>query len=98
MKSYVEVLGRIWMPAVMAAQHINLRQYDIDNMRDDDGKITRDSLEDWLGSNTGDLQSIYDFSATIKDGESVIQIDWENEENAFEFFDLVSPAESCDDE
>lgn len=27
MKSYVEVLGRIWMPAVMAAQHINLRQY-----------------------------------------------------------------------
>ena len=41
-RSFVEVVGTIWMPSTQAVYTYDLRQYDIDNMRDDDGKITRE--------------------------------------------------------
>jgi hypothetical protein len=86
-KSFIHVLGYIWMPSVQCSQRIDLRQYDIDNMRNDEGTITRDDVENWLGSNAGDFSSITDFYASIEDGNTSIEIAWNDEENEFTFND-----------
>ena len=57
-KSVVCVVGKIWMPSVTCGQEIVLRDYDIENMRDDDGHITRESVEDWLGCNSCDFRCV----------------------------------------
>ncbi len=82
-KSYVDIIGTIWLPAVTCAQRINVDSYDIENMRDDDGAITRDSVEQWLTSHSGDFQCVDDFSASIADGAQTIDIDWWEEESEF---------------
>lgn len=86
-KSIVEVVGVIWMPACVCAQRIVLREYDIENMRDDDGKVTRESVELWLATHAGDFQSITDFHASIEDGEETIEIPWGSEEGEFQYCD-----------
>lgn len=86
-KSFIHVLGYIWMPNIQCSQVINLCQYDIDNMRNEEGTITRDDVEDWLGSHAGDFQSITDFYASIEDNDTSIEIAWNNEENEFSFND-----------
>jgi hypothetical protein len=89
--SFVQVIGRIWQPGVTAAMTYDLRPYDVENMRDDDGKITRDSMEDWLGSHAGDFQEVTDFRASIEDGETTIDIDWAKEESELTFNDCMFP-------
>lgn len=88
-KSFIQVIGKIWMPAITCAQDIELRQYDIDNMKNEDGEIDRESVESWLGTNTGDFQNIEDFRADIEDGEKNIIIDWEVEESEYIYSDCM---------
>jgi hypothetical protein len=66
-KSVVRVIGQIWMPSTTAAQTYELSDYDVDNARDDEGKITRESVQRWLDTHAGDFASVTDFEASIED-------------------------------
>jgi hypothetical protein len=87
--SFVDILGVIWLPPITAAQRRELDSYDIDNMTDDNGTITRDSLEHWLCLHSGDFQSITDFSASIELGDDTIDIPWSNEDNELTYIDCM---------
>lgn len=91
--SEVYVLGRIWMPMVPGATTIQLSDYDIKNLEREDGKITRRSVESWLGTHAGDFSEILDFSASIEDGEVTVDLPWANEDNGQQWGDLMFPSE-----
>lgn len=88
-KSYVDILGYIWMPRVVCSLRVNLSLYDIENMRDDDGPITRESLEQWLTMHSGDFSEVIDFSASIEDGNDTLDFPWSSEENEMRYFDTL---------
>jgi hypothetical protein len=85
MSGHISVVGNIWMPNCQAAYDYGLSEYDINNMRGDDGKIARNDIERWLGSHAGDFQSIEDFSASIGSAN----YGWANEESELRYNDLV---------
>ena len=70
------------MPAISAATETTLTQHDIDNMKDEDDKITRESAERWILLHSGDFQSITDWRADIElsDGTNLI-FDWAKEDS-----------------
>lgn len=88
-KSFINVLGELWYPSTGATVY-NLSDYDLENMKDDNGNYTRESVELWLGSHSGDFQSVTDFSAdlSLPDGKDIV-IPFENEENEMEFNDIM---------
>jgi hypothetical protein len=86
-KSIVEVVGELWMPSTNAATTITMSEYDIENARDDEGKLTRESLENWLGMHTGDFSRVIDFHASIEDGDTTVDIPWGSEEGEFAYYD-----------
>lgn len=89
-KSPVYVLGEIWMPTgVPCAMQYDLTSYDVENARDEDGEITRESVEDWLSKNAGDFSRIIDFAANIADGDKDIIIEWADEGNEAVYNDCV---------
>lgn len=93
-RNWIEMIGPIWWPAgAMCAQRKDLSDYDLDNMRDDEGQITRESVERWLCLNSGDFQHVADFAAyiTADDGEHVFP--WADEESEFTYLDCMSPTE-----
>jgi hypothetical protein len=92
-KSVIDVVGYIWMPHTTAAMSYTVSSYDIENMREEDGTITRASVEDWLGSHSRDFQSITDFRASIEDGSQTIDIDWADIDNECTFNDCMFPSE-----
>lgn len=93
-KSIVRIIGTIWMPATTCAQEQTLSSYDVENCRDDAGQITRESVEQWLTTHSGDFQSVQDFSASIEDGETTVDIPWGKEESEFTFSDCMFPEEA----
>jgi len=85
-RDWIEIVGEIWWPmGLTCAQRIELRGYDIENMRDEDGNISRESIEDWVSSNSGDFSHVHDFCATI--GEEVFG--WNNEESKLTYLDCM---------
>lgn len=84
-RDYIEVIGRIWMPATVAAQTINLSVYDLGNI----GELTRDNVESWLATHSGDFQGVDDFHASIGTWESP----WASEESECTFSDCMYPSE-----
>lgn len=82
----IYVIGKIWMPAITCAQTIKVTDHDIENMKDN-GELTRDSIENWLGCHTGDFQSIIDFSVDIADFQSP----WADPDSEFIFMDCIYP-------
>lgn len=84
-RAYVEVLGKIWMPATTAAHSYQLTDYDLSNI----GTFTRDSVEQWLAAHAGDFQSITDFHAVC--GEE--DIPWKSEESEVAYNDAMYPSE-----
>jgi hypothetical protein len=95
-KSIVEVIGKIWMPAVTCAQVYTLSAYDLGNARDDDGQLTRESVEDWLSTHAGDFQSIEDFHASLEDGAETIEMPWASEDGEMTFCDCMYPSEEVE--
>ena len=78
-KSYVDLIGTIWLPTITCAQRKDLRAYDVENIKghSDDGKtIDRDSVEQWLMCHSGDFSQVADFRASIEDGDQTIDLDW----------------------
>lgn len=99
-KSYINVVGTIWMPAVPASLRIDLREYDIENMRqearfrnDDDPTITREVVEYWLSLHSGDFQDVIDFEASIEDGDQTLDFPFASEEGESAYLETVS----CDE-
>jgi hypothetical protein len=90
-KSEIDVIGPIWMPADTAATTYNVSGYDIENMRDESGQITRESVALWLDSHAGDFQSVTDFHASLDDSDISVDIPWEHEESEYTFNDLTYP-------
>ena len=92
-RSEIDVVGYIWQPNVgLCATQIRV-DYQVTDLRDDDGKITRDSVQSWLDTHAGDFSEITDFQASIEcDGETV-EIDWRDEESGFTFNDAMYPCE-----
>lgn len=93
-KSIVQIVGRIWMPAIICGQTKTLDSYDIENCRDDEGNITRDSVEQWLMTHSGDFQHVIDFSASIEDGDKTVDIPWATEEDKYQFNDCFAECEA----
>jgi len=92
-KSVVQVVGKLWMPMSTGATEYTLSGYDVENARDEDGKITRDSVDHWLALHSGDFSSIEDFRASIEDGDETTEIPWAKEESEYTFGDCMYPAE-----
>ena len=85
---YICVIGTIWMPSTTAATQYNLSSYDLRNISETE-EYTRENVERWLAMNSGDFQSVDDFSASIGD----VEIPWQDEESEFTYFDCMYPAE-----
>lgn len=94
-KSLVSVIGKLWMPNATAATSITASSYDVENMRDDEGVIDRDSVEQWLMSHSGDFSRVLDFAASIEDPTSgeTITIDWADEDSEFTYSDCMFPSD-----
>ena len=95
-ESYVDIIGGIWLPyGATCAMRKKLTFYDIQNIRSyDDGVITREGLENWLGGNSGDFSRVDDFRASIEDGDQTIDIDWaKGNDSEFTYCDCMYPAE-----
>ena len=85
-KNYVRVLGNIWQPGIgKCAMEYTLDSSDVENI----GDFTRENVERWLCTHSGDFQSIDDFSASVGEWE----IGWANEENELAYWDCMSPVE-----
>jgi len=89
------ILGTAWMPMVPCAMDMELSHYDVENARDDDGKITRESVEAWLSTHAGDFSNITDFYASIEDGSDTVEIAWNSEENQLTYLGCMYPSEDA---
>lgn len=89
-KSVVQLLGKIWMPPVTCGYETTLSDYDVENMRNSEGVITRESAEQWIILNSGDFQSIEDWRADISlaDGTDIM-FEWANEESEHTYWQCM---------
>lgn len=76
----IEVIGRGWYGQKMAYSY-PLTTHDVEQI----GELTRESVSDWLDSNSGDFQSIEDFHADIAEFDSP----WVKDESEFEYSDMM---------
>jgi len=88
--AYVIILGKLWMPMADASMTKDLSDYDLGNI----GEFTRENVEQWLTSNSGDFSSVTDFTACCGD----IEIPWENEDNEMAYYDTISEPDFDDEE
>lgn len=88
-KSFIRVIGKIWMPPVTCAMEYPIYSYELDNMRDDETNITKESIEYWLSSHSGDFQSIEDFYADIEAPEGNIIVNWAKEDSENTYNDCM---------
>ena len=94
--SYVDIIGGIWWPfGAMCAMRKDLSPYDIANIKayDEDNKITRDGLDLWLTSNSGDFSSLKDFRASVEDGNDTVDIPFADMASEDTYTDCMYPAE-----
>ena len=92
-KSVVDILGFLWMSTCVVSMRKELSDYDVENTRDKDGKITRESLDDWLSKNSGDFSEVIDFRASIEDGDESLEFDWGKEPSAEMYWDTFKDEE-----
>ena len=98
--SFVEVIGRIWMPATTAAMRYDLRDYDLENIRGESefrgyaDPYDRRAVEHWVAMNSGDFQSVTDFRFSISDSEGRdADGEWTDADNGCTFNDCMYSAE-----
>ena len=88
-RSFVRIIGSLWMPAITAATQQRIDAYELENMRGEDGAITRESVEHWVMTHSGDFSSVIDFHADIEDGDISVVIDWESEDSEYTYTDCM---------
>jgi hypothetical protein len=88
LSSFINILGEAWMGESVAYIK-TLKNKDIIALLDDNNIITRESVQKWINSNTGDFSFIKDFYADIEhpNGETII-INWNYEMNRYNFNEL----------
>jgi len=60
-----------------------------DEEYDDDGRVTRESVDHWAMTHTGDFSDIKDWNADLEvDGQTVV-MEWEREESDCEYMDTL---------
>ena len=69
----------------IASIHKDLSDYDLGNI----GEFTRDNVEQWLTSHSGDFQEVIDFTAVCGKEE----IPWSSEDNEMTYLDTISDGE-----
>ena len=84
-RAFVQLVGKIWIPQVTCAQCVNLTDYDLANI----GDFTRENVEQWLCTHSGDFQSVDDFRAVC----GSVEIEWANPESEFAYCDCTSESE-----
>jgi hypothetical protein len=52
-------------------------------------EITREDVEQWLATNSGDFQSIIDFRASIEDGDKTLDFDFATEDGYLAYCDTL---------
>ncbi|GAA6622764.1 hypothetical protein [Scytonema sp. NUACC26] len=83
----IDVLGYIWQPGCSVCHmEYNLNSYDLENISET-GEYTREEVEKWLLSHSGDFQSIVDFKCSFGDE---FESDWENPESGDIYCDIYS--------
>jgi hypothetical protein len=92
-KSFIHIVGTMWMPSTTGALVLNITSLDADYLKDDNGNITRESVEEWLSTHSGDFRNVIDFYADIETDSGNVIIDWLNEENEIVFNDCTYPEE-----
>lgn len=93
--SYVDIVGGIWMPyGAVCSMRMRLSQHDIDDMRDADGKITRESVDRWVSVNSGDFSSLKDWRASIEDGNTTIDLPFTSEDGELAYLDTLAEEEN----
>jgi hypothetical protein len=86
-RNYVAVTGGIRMPyGAKCAMDYTLSEYDVENI----GDFTRENVEAWLLTHSGDFSSIDGWYATIGDKELV----WTSEEAEMQYSDCMWPCEA----
>lgn len=86
-RDYIEVIGKIWMPPVMAATEYQLDGYSVALIEEQEGATLRDKVDAWLSTHSGDFQEVKDFRASIGDQE----VPWQDEESELIFNDCMYP-------
>ena len=81
----INVIGQIWQPGFTCAMSYRLTKHDVEMI----GELTRENVERWLMSHSGDFQSVQDFHADIADFDSP----WENEASELTFLEAMFPRE-----
>lgn len=94
--SEIQVLGKIWMPNTMAGMEMSLSSFEVENCKDSDENITKESVREWLDSHSGDFSEVIDFAydLTLGDGNNgwVDYVGgWENEDNEIDFLSCMNP-------
>ena len=74
-KCIIDVIGNLWMPNILAAQRKELTSFDLEKI----GIFTRNNVETWLSTNTGDFQRIKDFRVDFSIGYGEESTDWHSE-------------------
>lgn len=67
-----------------------LSSYDVGNI---EKPVTRETVEQWLASHSGDFSSVTDFEADLEVGTETVRIPWASEENEMTYLDCMFPPE-----
>ena len=89
-RNYVRVIGKIWMPPITAAMEYTLSDSELESNHIDRDNPTRDQIQRWVSTETGDFRSIEDFSADIGDRGIV---PWFKEESECTYNDCMFPGD-----
>lgn len=87
-RSEVRLLGHLWGGGVAATTRA-MSAYDVGNAKDDDGKLTRESVGAWIYTHVGDFSEIVDFEADIEDGLESVLLPWSNPDSEPTFYDAM---------
>ena len=90
-KSYIQVIGPIWMPPVVCAMQYDLGEYAMGNMI----TLDREGVEIYLSTHSGDFQCINDFYADLYDpvDKRDIVIPWADPSSEIIFNDCMYPVD-----
>lgn len=95
-KSFVQVIGNIWLPPVTAAMEYDLDSYAVSNIEGYRRELNLDwrgAIAHWVSLNTGDFQNVADWRADIETSEGNVTLEWRNPESELTYNDYMFPPE-----
>ena len=93
-KNIIQVIGYIWMPRTMAAMEYTLDNRDLERYSISKDNPTREDIERWISTNTGDFSNIVDYRADI--GQNKI-LYWKDPESEFIYNGITFPVDDFEE-